>query len=86
VWDRGVWERNPFPHRTVGEDYSFLRGARLLGLDVYVNARFEFVYRRRRSGNTWKAPDELFTQGSEVGWDGDRPLNADVSDLEPTVP
>jgi hypothetical protein len=82
VWDRGVWERNPFPHRTIGEDYSFLRGARRLGADVYVNTRFEFVYRRRRSGNTWQAPDVLFTEGSTIGWEGDHPLNADVSDVD----
>lgn len=86
VWARGVWERNPFPHRTIGEDYSFLRGARLLGEEVYVNARFEFVYRRRRSGNTWQAADELFTGGSGVGWDGDHPSNADVPDLDPMPP
>lgn len=83
VWERGLWERNPFPHRTIGEDYSFLRGARRLGEDVYVNTRFEFVYRRRRSGNTWQAPDVLFTKGSASGWDGDHPLNADVSDVDP---
>lgn len=78
VWERSVWERVPFPHRTIGEDYAFLRGARRLGINVYVNTRFEFVYRRHRSGNTWQAPDRLFTEGSAVGWDGDHPSNADV--------
>lgn len=86
VWSRYLWETNPFAHRTVGEDLAFLRGARRLGHRVYVNSPFEFVYHRRRSGNTWQASDALFVEGAQPAWDGDRPRLADVPDLGFSAP
>ena len=82
VWHRSLWEANPFSHRSLGEDLAFLRGARRLGHDVYINSAYEFVYHRRRSGNTWQAADELFLEGAEPAWDGDTPNLADVPDLK----
>jgi len=81
VWKRSLWEENPFAHRSLGEDLSFLRGARRLGHAVYVNSVYEFVYHRRRSGNTWQAADALFLEGSESAWAGESPDLADVPDL-----
>jgi hypothetical protein len=81
VWSRSLWEENPFAHRTVGEDLAFLRGARRLGRSIYVNTPYDFVYHRRRSGNTWQASDALFTEGAQPAWDGDRPWLADVPEL-----
>jgi hypothetical protein len=83
VWSRSLWEENPFPHRTVGEDLAFLRGARRLGRSIYVNTPYDFVYHRRRSGNTWQASDALFTEGAQPAWDGDRPWLADVPEFGP---
>jgi hypothetical protein len=82
VWKRWLWERDPFAHRSLGEDVGFLRGARRLGFDIYINSRFEFVYHRRRAGNTWQAADELFLEGAADAWDGEHPERADVPDLE----
>jgi hypothetical protein len=81
VWRRSLWEVNAFSHRSLGEDGAFLRGARRLGHDVYINSAYEFVYHRRRSGNTWQAADELFLEGAEPAWDGENPALADVPDL-----
>ena len=81
VWRRSLWEANPFAHRSLGEDVAFLRGARQLGHNVYVNSAYEFVYHRRRTGNTWQASDSVFLEGAEPAWDGDRPDRADVPDL-----
>ena len=86
VWTRSLWEKNPFAHRTVGEDLAFLRGARRLDQSIYVNSPFDFVYHRRRSGNTWQASDALFTEGAQPAWDGDRPWLADVPGFEPGGP
>ncbi|MEA2022741.1 MAG: hypothetical protein U9N79_00470 [Actinomycetota bacterium] len=81
VWARSLWEANPFAHRSLGEDLAFLRGARRLGYQVYINSVYEFVYHRRRSGNTWQAADALFLEGAEPAWDGENPTLADVPDL-----
>ncbi len=81
VWARSLWEANPFVHRSLGEDLAFLRGARRLGHQVYVNSAYEFVYHRRRLGNTWQAADALFLEGADPAWDGENPTLADVPDL-----
>ncbi len=82
VWARSLWETNPFAHRSLGEDLAFLRGARRLGHQVYINSGYEFVYHRRRLGNTWEAADALFLEGADPAWDGENPTLADVPDVE----
>lgn len=81
VLTRALWEANPFPHRSLGEDVAFLRGARRLGHRIYVNSAYEFVYHRRRAGNTWQAADSVFLEGAEPAWDGEQPARADVPTL-----
>jgi hypothetical protein len=73
VFERNLWERVPFPHRTLGEDLAFVEGAKLLGIRPYATSPFEFVYYRGVSGNTWEAVDEVFLEGAVPAWDGYRP-------------
>lgn len=82
VFRRSIWERVPFPHRTVGEDNAFLNGARALGAGVYVNSRYEFCYMRRAGGHTWVAGDEVFLAGSEPAWQGRHSERVEVPDLD----
>lgn len=81
VFRRSSWEQAPFPHKTLAEDVSFQRAVRTSGGQVYVASRWDFVYRRRVSGNTWRAPDEHFLANAEDAWEGWNPSNAD---LEPS--
>lgn len=78
VFERSVWERIPFPHRTLGEDLAFVEAAKLLGLRPYATSPYEFVYYRGVSGNTWGAVDELFLEGAVPAWQGHRPEMAIV--------
>ena len=78
VFRRSIWERSPFPHKTLAEDVGFQRGARALGEQVYVASRWDFVYRRRTSGNTWRAPDEHFLAHHRPAWEGWHPERADL--------
>jgi hypothetical protein len=73
VFERHLWERVPFPHRTLGEDLAFVEGAKLLGIRPYATSPFEFVYYRGVSGNTWDAVDEVFLEGAVPAWEGYRP-------------
>jgi hypothetical protein len=81
VFRRSAWEQAPFPHKTLAEDVSFQRAVRTSGGQVYVASRWDFVYRRRVNGNTWRAPDEHFLANAQDAWDGWEPSNAD---LEPS--
>ncbi len=78
VFRRSIWERSPFPHKSLAEDVGFQRGARALGERVYVASRWDFVYRRRVAGNTWRAPDEHFLAHHRPAWDGWQPERADL--------
>lgn len=78
VFDRSIWERSPFPHKTLAEDVGLQRGARALGKRVYVASRWDFVYHRRVSGNTWRVPDEHFLAHHADAWPGWHPEQADL--------
>jgi len=82
VFRRSAWERTPFAHKTLAEDVSFQRGVMALGERMYVASRWDFVYRRREQGNTWRAPDEHFLAHSTDAWSGWEPHRAD---LEPAA-
>lgn len=73
VFERHLWERAPFPHRTLGEDLAFIDGVKLLGIKPYATTPYEFVYHRGITGNTWEAVDEVFLEGSIPAWQGHRP-------------
>jgi hypothetical protein len=79
VFERHLWERVAFPHRTLGEDLAFVRGAKLLGVQPYATSPWEFVYHRAITGNTWDAIDEVFLEGAIPAWSGDRPDLADLA-------
>jgi hypothetical protein len=79
VFERHLWEQVSFPHRTLGEDLAFVRGAKLLGVQPYATCPYEFVYHRAITGNTWDAIDEVFLEGSVPAWSGDRPDRADLT-------
>lgn len=76
VFERSLWERVPFPHRTLGEDLAFVEGVKLLGIQPYATSPFEFVYYRGVAGNTWEAVDEVFLEGAVPAWQGHRPERA----------
>jgi hypothetical protein len=78
VFERHLWERIAFPHRTLGEDLAFIRGAKLLGIQPYATSPWEFVYHRAITGNTWNAIDEVFLEGSVPAWSGNTPELADL--------
>ncbi len=78
VFERHLWERIAFPHRTIGEDLAFVRGAKLLGIQPYATSPWEFVYHRAITGNTWNAVDEVFLEGSVPAWSGNTPELADL--------
>ena len=80
VFTRSLWQRVGFPDRTLGEDVAFGAGAALVGVKPYATSPWEFVYRRSVGGNTWKAVDEVFLEGSVPAWSGDQPVNAEISD------
>jgi hypothetical protein len=79
VFERHLWEQVSFPHRTLGEDLAFVRGAKLLGVQPYATSPWEFVYHRAITGNTWNAIDEVFLEGAIPAWSGDRPDLADLA-------
>ncbi|RLE26739.1 MAG: hypothetical protein DRJ50_00210 [Actinobacteria bacterium] len=79
VFARHLWERVAFPHRTLGEDLAFVRGAKLLGVQPYATSPWEFVYHRAITGNTWDAIDEVFLEGSVLAWAGNNPGHADLT-------
>ena len=79
VFERHLWERVTFPHRTLGEDLAFVRGAKILGVQPYATSPWEFVYHRAISGNTWDAIDEVFLEGSMLAWAGNNPGHADLT-------
>lgn len=78
VFRRSAWERSPFAHKTLAEDVSFQRGVMSLGETMYAASRWDFVYRRRMQGNTWRAPDEHFLANADPAWDGWEPRRADL--------
>ena len=78
VFERHLWEQIAFPHRTVGEDFAFVRGAALLGVRPYATSPWDFVYSRAVRGNTWDAIDAVFLEGSEPAWEGHFPERADL--------
>lgn len=73
VFERSLWDRVPFPHRTLGEDVAFVDGAKLLGIRPYATSPYEFVYYRGVTGNTWEAVDEVFLEGAVPAWQGYQP-------------
>ncbi|MGI9642979.1 MAG: glycosyltransferase [Acidimicrobiia bacterium] len=79
VFARNLWEQVRFPDRTLGEDVAFGAGAALVGVRPYATSPWEFVYRRAVTGNTWKAVDEVFLEGSAMAWPGDHPSNAEIT-------
>ena len=78
VFERHLWEQVAFPHRTLGEDLAFVRGAKILGVRPYATSPWEFVYHRAIAGNTWDAIDEVFLEGSVPAWVGNHPERADL--------
>lgn len=78
VFERQLWEKAPFPHRTLGEDLAFIEGLRLLGFRPYATSPWEFVYHRGVRGNTWDAIDEVFMERSLRAWGGHHPERAAV--------
>jgi hypothetical protein len=78
VFHRRVWEDVGFPSRPRRVDALFLRGARARGASVYANSRWDFVYNRRSTDQTWRADDNVFLAGSEAAWDGNHPTYADA--------
>ncbi len=88
VFERYLWERTPFPHRTLGEDLAFIDGVKLLGIRPFATTPYEFVYYRGVTGNTWEAVDEVFLEGAIPAWQGHRPEMAviDVGARRPHEP
>jgi hypothetical protein len=78
VFRRSVWERSPFPHKTLAEDVALQRGCRSMGETVYVASRWDFVYRRRQGANTWRVPDEHFLADATDAWGAWEPQRADL--------
>jgi glycosyltransferase involved in cell wall biosynthesis len=73
VFERSLWERVPFPHRSLGEDRLFIAGAKRLGISPYATSPYEFVYYRGVGHNTWAAVDEVFLEGAVPAWQGFQP-------------
>lgn len=80
VFRRSLWETVPFPHRPRRVDALMLEGARAVDASVYATSRWEFCYRRSRSGHTWDASDDLLLAGAEPCWSGFHPDRVEVTD------
>lgn len=85
VFERGLWERLPFPHRPRFVDTIFMKAARRLGHTIYSGSRFEFCAIRHGSGHTFAGSDDLMGAGAEAAWRGLAPDRAFVPDAEATA-
>jgi GT2 family glycosyltransferase len=65
---RKVFERVPFPDRSLGEDVAFLQGCRRRGYKIYSASPFHFAQIRRpdRSSHTWTVSDRGLMKGAKM--------------------
>ena len=70
VMRREIWHDVRFADRPRRVDALFLRGARALGARIYATSRWDFVYVRHGSDQTWRADDAVFGEHADRAWDG----------------